>query len=249
MVSSRHPSFTLAALTAVVVFAAGCAVIAMLPRTYAATAVAGFAPAGADDDAMVAGGFPAQSEVAYLISSDLLAPVVEQLRPGTERALALAALKQNLQLRNRPGTGLIDITVTDRNPSDAARFANAIADRYVLVRDASIQARGQRGAATLRQRIADQEALVAQEQTGLGKMPSADSPARRDAQHNLDEAQRTLASMRSSYNQGDLQPTPFRIMERAAAPNRPLRPNLPLCYTLAALAALVIGSVVARVRA
>jgi len=125
-----------------------------------------------------------QAEFQIMQSADVLLPVITDL--GLDKIWAkreykssltalppqdaLGFLTGNLKLDFSRGTNIINITFTSEVPQECADVANAIADRYKTMRDVEEDQRTNRGTDALRDQIAQQEKVVADQKSIVEKM-------------------------------------------------------------------------------
>jgi len=125
-----------------------------------------------------------QAEFQIMQSADVLTPVITDL--GLDKIWAkreykssldalppqdaLAFLTGHLKLDFSRGTNIINITFSSEVPQECADVANAIADRYKTKRDVEEDQRLNRGTDALRDQIAQQEKVVADQKAIVEKM-------------------------------------------------------------------------------
>ncbi|MEJ0000898.1 MAG: hypothetical protein WDO13_18065 [Verrucomicrobiota bacterium] len=124
----------------------------LLQKGYTATAVLEVSPRSPAHGAAQATGAPAtefHAEFQIIESPEILKAVIDDLDlrqawaqrvfHGREAQLtsdeALAYLTRVLRVENKRGTNLVKVTAYSDDPHEAAAIANAIADRYKMVRD------------------------------------------------------------------------------------------------------------------
>ena len=97
-------------------------------------------------------GFPARELIA--------------LPPGD----SLAYFNKLLRLKNPPGSNIIDIEVASESPKEAADIANAIADRFQVLRWNETGQRMNRARDALSQEMAGQQKVIDEKKAGLEKI-------------------------------------------------------------------------------
>jgi uncharacterized protein involved in exopolysaccharide biosynthesis len=166
-----------------------------------------------------------QDDIVIIGSPDVLLPVVHDLGLETawakriykskedsisdQEALAYMNKILKLDFDTVPKTNMIDITVTDDDPKEAADIANAIADRYKTMRDVEMDQRNNRGLDALREQISEIQKEVDESKDAADK---ARQQALLDA-----------LNIRLKQDQADiqLQQSPVRIVSRAEVPTKP----------------------------
>ena len=231
----------------------------LLPKVYTATAQIQVLPhshAGSFDQISF------QKELETMQSPEFLLPVIYDL--GLDKAWAkridksgldalppqdallpqdaLAYMNKTLKLDVVRGTNIINITVSSDVPIEAARIANAIADRYKTLLDAEeFENEHQHDNDSLRDQIARQQKVVDEKKTALGKMQKDQSPTYHDAQRDLDQQQSILDALnvRLKQNEADrqLEESPVRIISRAEIPTIPSKPDKTVAFIVTALVA------------
>jgi polysaccharide biosynthesis transport protein len=125
-----------------------------------------------------------QAEVEIMESPEVLLPVIKDLGLDEMWAKqvyvadsdqvpdvdALTRLQKMLRIDLVHGTNLINITVSSDVPIEAARIANAVADRYKTMRDAEEDQSNSRGEDSLRDQIAQQQKIVDAAKATVKKM-------------------------------------------------------------------------------
>jgi uncharacterized protein involved in exopolysaccharide biosynthesis/Mrp family chromosome partitioning ATPase len=132
---------------ALILFALGCVVLSIVPARYAATALVVVDPreqrVTAEQDVLPGIGQDAaalQSLVEIAKSDGFLRPLIEQLKVADDDEIAggeqdisrlLDKFRSRLDISRRGLTYVIAMTFVSRNPQQAARYANAVAEAFV----------------------------------------------------------------------------------------------------------------------
>ena len=130
-----------------------------------------------------------------LRTREILQPVVEQLELGKAYAKsgrpasikeAIARLARSVQVRAVRNTGLIELSVYDRNPKRAADIANTIAVVYRKRRTQDVQNAWEHGLEELKREVDKQRKFVEQNHSELDRLRERDGvidsdPERGDA--------------------------------------------------------------------
>ncbi len=129
----------------------------LLPKVYTATAQLQIGPAGMTGTSALDpnhnNSIPFQAEFEVMQSPDFLLPIIhdlgldkvwaKRLSPSKEDQLtpvqALAYIHKILRLDYLRGTNIVNITVSDDLPKEAADIANAIADRYQTISQSPVR--------------------------------------------------------------------------------------------------------------
>jgi uncharacterized protein involved in exopolysaccharide biosynthesis len=153
---------------------------------------------------------------------------------------ALTHMSKILKLAVKPGTNIINITVSSDVPQEAADIANAIADRYKTLRDVEEDQRNNRGADALHDQIAQQQQVVDEAKATLEKLPQ-DQAAKRD----LEQQQTILDALNVRLKQviidAQLVESPVRIISRAEPPTAPSKPNKSFDFMVTIVAATFLS--------
>ena len=215
----------------------------LLPKVYTATAQIEIRPNGVVWPIHLLDQRDFQAEFEIMQSPDVLLPVINDL--GLDKAWAqradksdsdalppqdaLAHMNKLLKLDSIRGTNIVWITASSDVPKEAADIANAIADRYKILRDVQEDDRENRGEDSLRNQIAQQQKVVDEKKAAVGKTPQVQSPDYQAAQRELDQQQAILDALNVRLNQtiadSQLQESPVRIITRAEPPEYPSRPG------------------------
>jgi uncharacterized protein involved in exopolysaccharide biosynthesis len=154
---------------------------------------------------------------------------------------ALAYMNKILNLKVKPGTNIIDITVSSDRPIEAANIANAVADRYKTMRDIDEAERNSRGMDAFRAQITQQQKVVDEAKgeverirehlsggtSGPGTTPSIQDhlKALSAVERNLQQQQNLLDALNVRLQQDildqRLEESPVRILTRAHVPTAP----------------------------
>jgi len=166
--------FAIAFSVFILTFACGLFRIAWTPKVYVATAQIAGTARGPIDQLWVANNpnrpleeDTAPSEMEIIQSEDVLTPIIRDLELDKKWAARiptsdpLAYLRSHLKLEWNAGTNSIKISFFSDVPTEAANIANAIADRYKIMRDMEQDQITNRFQESLRVQIAQQEKVVA----------------------------------------------------------------------------------------
>jgi capsular exopolysaccharide synthesis family protein len=116
-----------------------------------------------------------QSEMEIMQSSDVLSPIISDL--GLDKIWAKRDFKSSVDVLSAPlaldymhkkilhvdfkhGTDIVQISADSQDAKEASDIANAVVDRYKMLRDIELSKRSGSGEDTLRQEIARQQSLV-----------------------------------------------------------------------------------------
>ena len=189
------------------------------------------------------------AELETILSADVLLPVIKDLSLDTEwshrifnsQAPSLTELEtvgqmdKMLRLVTPRGTNIVNITVVDDVPKEAADIANAIADRYKTLRDSEVEQE------TSVPGSHDTPTESAQGQTSsslrIGATPPASSTTFPAAMTDATSAPETSPAV--------LHESPVRIVSRAEVPTAPSRPNRSFCFYITLIAATLLSLVAA----
>ena len=189
------------------------------------------------DAASTPGGIP-PAELETILSAEVLLPVIKDLSLDTEwnRRIfksqesaptdleTVSQMDKMLRVAATHGTDIVNITVIDDVPTEAADIANAIADRYKTLRDTEVE---QETSVPSHPDI-----LIGNDQRETSTSPSnsATFPAVMIASSAAPAT--SLAVLRESS---------VRIISRADVPAVPSRPNKNFCFYLTLITATVIS--------
>jgi uncharacterized protein involved in exopolysaccharide biosynthesis len=154
----------------------------ILPKIYVARAQIQVLSRGPDGrDGTESDRTSLRSDLEIMRSADVLLPVIKDLdldkrwakrvyKSGLDALpaqYALAYMGKVLRLDIRPGTNIIDINVSSTVPKEAADVANAIADRYEVMREAEKDQVNKRSEDALRDQIAAQQKVVDEKKAAM----------------------------------------------------------------------------------
>jgi capsular exopolysaccharide synthesis family protein len=163
----------------------------VLPKIYSATAQIQIQPRGevsvpTIDSAQTDKPFDSvsfQAEFEIMQSPNVLLPIINDLQLNQKWAVrekapedklsdqdALAYMQKVMKLDYKRGTDIVEITASSEEPKEAADIANALAIRYKAMRDDEQTARNNSGAASLRDQITQQQAVVADAVANVEKL-------------------------------------------------------------------------------
>jgi len=156
---------------------------AVLPKIYTASAQIQILPQGGVSDRVASApdATAFQAEFQIIQSSDVLLPIIKDLNldhlwakrlhktpPDALPPLdALSYLHSVLRLDLRRGTNIIEISVSDEVPAEAAQIANAVVDRYKTLRTTQDDQRTHRGLNALRDQVAQQQKVVDEKKAAM----------------------------------------------------------------------------------
>ena len=127
-------------------------------KSYQATATVLIQPSSPISSAVVASGSAAPEDPTRVAATDLLLMTSPAVADAARQALRLniptSRLRSRVTASEEPNADLFDITASDRNPTRAAKIANAFANEFVAFRQASAQQSAAAAEAELRQRLA-----------------------------------------------------------------------------------------------
>jgi uncharacterized protein involved in exopolysaccharide biosynthesis len=220
----------------------------LLPQVYTATTRIQIRPHGVTGLPMASSRYtpPLQDEFSVMQSSDVLLPIIHDLglketwakriykaKEGLADQDALAYFNKILKLDFVRGTNIINITIVDDDPKEAADITNAIADRYKAMRDVEEDQRHNRGLDALREQIAEQQKVVDDNK----------DPAEKPRQQALLDA--FNVRLKQDHEDIKLEQSPVRIISRAAIPTKPDHPTAQMVTViLASLLSLLAASFV-----
>ena len=189
------------------------------------------------DAAATEGGIP-PAELETILSAEVLLPVIKDLSLDTEwnRRIfkspestptdleTISQMDKMLRVAATHGTDIVNITVIDDVPTEAADIANAIADRYKTLRDTEVEqetsAPGPQGILVGNDQRETSTSLPTGTTFPAVMIASSAAPAT------------TLAVLRESS---------VRIVSRADVPATPSRPNKNFCFYVTLIAASLLS--------
>lgn len=202
--------------------------------------------------------FPTEFEALW--SRETLHGVIEKLdlsdHWGVRESEARERLEEVITVRNVPGTRLIEIRVRERDPRDAVRIADALAERYRERRNKISKARDAKMVESLQSAVRDQEEIVEKHRDELAsqqrsKLRSLESQATRESHSSFAEARADFESARTRLEQLKLEritrdlnqrlAEDVVIHRRAVEPESPVFPNLVLWLVLGGIGGFGIG--------
>ena len=200
-------------------------------KTYAATAVIQVVSSGPTDVSL-------ETARKAVTSPKILSSVIDDL--GLDRAWArrifksredelspadaLAYMGKILEVEAKPGTPIMNITVSSDLPTEAAGIANAVADRYKISRDAEEFQQAARDSIpqALRDQIAVQQKLVEEKMAELQGIADNNSQEYLAAQADFVQQRNALDGLKMKARQSasgrPLTESPVRIVSRAEIP-------------------------------
>lgn len=167
------------------------------------------------------------------------------------------ALATQIITRLVPGTQLLEVTVTDPDPKEAALIANEVAHQLVLQSPSARDQENQAQRAFIQSQVTDLQRKIEEAQTAvlaLQRSITAKSSAAEinDARAQLDALQIQISSWQDTYGTllGQLEPSAtnyLTIVEPAVIPTQPVARSLFQSILLAAAVGLLLAVVVALV--
>jgi uncharacterized protein involved in exopolysaccharide biosynthesis len=208
-----------------------------------------------------------QADLEVIRSTDVLQPVISDLNldqiwakrfhQGNGGKLtpadALAHLKETLKIDLIRGTNIVTITTTSEMPYEAAHIANAIADRYKMMRDTQKTTIETPGKNSLRDFIEQQQQVVDKKKEAVDKLladqPNPQSDPYHQAQEDYEKEKKVLDALNNHLKQMEaddrILESPVRIIMRAKIPTAPISQNEIIYRTIWIMAGLFLGMLAA----
>ncbi len=203
---------------------------------------------------------PIESQIEVLRSRRIAERILSYGNRPVEET-ALQDLLRRLRIERQGLSTVIDVSLKGRDPREAARMVNALADGFLADQVATKQATIRQASKWLAARVADlgRELGAAEKQVTALRKQSLEGGASREVTPGLVELEATLDADRQLYTsllrrlketrmQEDMQFPDARIIAYATPPLHPSAPIWSFTLALAALAGLVIGIVVALIQ-